>query len=107
MRAVVSQSVTLSACDGCGSVWITPNRLNSLILQSTQAQDFLLQQVGRFRRENAGRLHLEVDCPHCKVPMHGQPLGMLTQQLVETCRKCFGLFMSYGIFEDILRGQRR
>ena len=107
MRRVVSESVTLSACDGCGSVWITPARLNALILQLLPAQDALLQQVARFRRENARALHLEVECPHCKSRMYGTPLGMITQQLVDTCGQCYGLFMSYGIFEDILRGQRR
>lgn len=107
MRRVTSEKVTLSACEGCGGVWVTPGRLNSLLLQAAESQQRLLRQLARRQPEKRRRLHLEMTCPHCDMQMFSGPLGMLTQQQVQTCPKCFGMFVAASILEEILPGPRR
>src|SRR5258706_8298979 len=107
MRGITSENVTLSACDGCGGVWVTPNRLNALILQSIEAQDRLLGQVARTRRGTSRKLNPDLQCPYDHIQMFTAPLGMLTQKPVQTCPQCYGLFLSHGILDDIILGQRR
>jgi Zn-finger nucleic acid-binding protein len=107
MREIVSENVTMSACEGCGGVWITPNRLNAVMLQSYEAHDKLLVQVHKTRKGLSRAFHAEMTCPYCNLVMFGRPLGMLTQKMAHNCPQCFGLFLPHGVMEDIILGQRR
>jgi Zn-finger nucleic acid-binding protein len=106
MRRIDSGGVTMDGCEGCGGVYITPNRLNALTRQTTELQVLLLGQVSRFRTERMKRVHPEPGCPHCKTLMRVGRLGMLTQMPVWNCPQCFGLFLEHGVLEDILLGQK-
>lgn len=106
MRRIDSEGVTLSACEGCGGVWLTPGRLNQLLLQPPHHHEAVLRQVDRKRPELRKRLQWQLSCPYCKVGMMSGPLGALTQQPVQTCPKCYGMYLGPGILEDILPGRR-
>ena len=106
IRRLECGGVTLNACEGCGGVCITPNRLNSLLLQERSQRARLVKQVGRFKPERIKRVHANPNCPICKaVRLIRAPLGMLTQQTAHTCPQCFQLFLEHGVLEDILLGQ--
>jgi Zn-finger nucleic acid-binding protein len=107
MRRVVSENVTLSACEGCGGTSLTPNRLNAILLQPVEAQDRLFKQVKRYSPAKIRNLRSELLCPHCNLTMFSGPLGMITQKLVPACPQCYTLFVSIEVLDDILHGQRR
>jgi Zn-finger nucleic acid-binding protein len=104
MRQVSAGGVTANACEGCGGVWLTPGRLNALLLQPRDVHQRLIGHVSRFHPSRQGRLHIELVCPTCSLFMLRGPLGMLTKQPVHSCPQCFGLFMSLATFEDVLPG---
>ena len=107
MRRIDSAGVTLSGCEGCGGVCMTPNRLNQLLLQTEEQQTDLLKQVDRFRTERMMQVRAHPECPHCHIRLIPSQLGMLTPEPVSACPQCSGLFLEHGRLHDILLGQRR
>jgi len=107
MRRRESESVTLDACEGCGSVCVTPKRLQQLILQPWDRVRKLLEYVGRFHTSKSKHEPAAPSCPHCKTPYMKSRLGMLTQQPVHSCPQCYGLLIDYETLTDILAGQQR
>ncbi len=106
MRRVSAADVAFSACEGCGGVCITPNRLNQIIRMPTGVQDQMLLQVGRVNAQLCKSQVAAVECPQCSTAMIRAPLGVLSTQPVHTCTRCFGLFLQPGMFKNIVSRHR-
>lgn len=100
-------TTSLEACQGCGGVWVTPNRLNGIFRSMPDEQARLKSAVGSFNASLSRRVQTQVTCPLCRIFMYNAPLGMLTDRPVNNCPTCYGMFLSYETFCDILKGPRR
>jgi Zn-finger nucleic acid-binding protein len=102
MRNVQSDAVSFSSCEGCGSIYITPNRLNQLILQDEDKRHRVLRHVGRFEVGKIRKVHADTACPHCRTPMLPAHLGRICPHPVPSCPQCFGLLVEHGVLTEIL-----
>jgi Zn-finger nucleic acid-binding protein len=106
MRRITADAVTFNACEGCAAVYITPNRLNQLLLLNTQAQERVLRQVDRASPDRMRRRNTMLNCPECRIVMFLSPMGVISKEPVHTCTRCFGLFLAPGKLGMILSGRR-
>ncbi len=105
MREVLSETVALNLCEGCGSCATTPKRLNAVLLQTPEARGRLLKHVARSKR-GARPVKATPACPACKIAMNETRLGMMSQLPLHACPQCFMLLISPATLDDILNGQR-
>lgn len=97
----VVAGASLNACPGCGGMFITPARLNIILGRVDLVQSSFLDSLAR-AHSRVCVSSTERYCPFCRVLMFRGPVGSLIRKPVDTCPGCFGLFIEYPTFRDLI-----
>lgn len=106
LRHVDGEGAELSACEGCGGVWLQQDSLKTLIFHPEDLQQRIVQRAESFRTGRQGAPHADLHCARCGVPMTATTLGTFSKKPVDRCPGCSACFLDQGGLRQILLGTR-
>lgn len=102
MRQLECQGLTVNGCEGCGSVFTNPGRLNALLRQPPeQLRAWIAGPLDRLGHHSPAVGTL-LTCPQCQIPMGYARLAALSPHPVATCERCYGMLLAREVFREIV-----
>ena len=97
--------VAIDACAACGGAWLDAGELERI--QETRERDHaealrrVPDLVARAFAQARAAAEPERDCPRCTLPLFREEHGTCSQVLVDSCRRCGGVWLDAGELEAL------